>query len=236
MATVPDKWLRDRWYEFANDPANAKNSEVSFGQFTEFYGSLSAGQKERANAVLSEWVNSDEVGLREAALSVAIEFQVVELLPAVRKRLRFLDSQLESAKLTSSRELAAIIEGDRWLEARIVEELENPEIGAERQRLRNAFQAFWTAPDPPEGIRHTDLAGARDRLDDFGRLISQASCLLSGREFDRSKLKSDPELRATLERLQDDDDFEVRRIAGEYLHNLDLIDEVLEAARVIRHP
>lgn len=77
---------------------------------------------------------------------------------------------------------------------------------------------------------------AYDRLDDFRHLILQAANLLSGREFDRSKLKSDPEPRETLERLQNDHDDETRRIAGEYLQNLDLIDDVLAAAREIRHP
>lgn len=236
MTPESDKWLRDRWFEIANRPANAKNPEVSYGEFVEFYGTLSAADKLRANLVLAEWIDSGDHDLSVAAMMVARKYLVVSLLPPTRSRLAFLDAQLESAKLTTSRELAAIIESFRGLPALVVEELENPEIGLERQRLGDAFRAYWTAPKVPDSIRHTDLDDAYDRLDYFHRLISQASCLLSGQEFDRSKLESDTQLRESLVRMTSDDDDEIRQVAEKYLERLDLIDELLEAARVLRHP
>lgn len=115
-------------------------------------------------------------------------------------------------------------------------ELEDPGSRQQRERLHRAFRNYLTASEIGESPRQSKLGHAAERLAELDRLVKSATGLLSGEEFDRSKLVPDGELRASLQSLSENADEQVGRIAAQYLSRLDLIDEVLDAARVIRRP
>lgn len=223
--------LLRRWNEIWKDPAHAKEAEGAFYEFEQYYETLSDEEKERAVPVFADWIRGGEPGTSAAALHLAGKYQIVHLLPAVEELILSIDRKL----VLVNRE-RFVLEGDRSLPVRLREELRDPTVGQERQRLRRAYQSFYTAELIKPTKLDSELDEAYDRIDKLDVLVLQASCLLGGQEFDRTLLKTDPHARELLERLISAGDPIVRPIAEAYLRRLEVIDEVLDAGRSLQKP
>jgi hypothetical protein len=61
-----------------------KDSQGAVLALAETYGQIPAGQRSEVNAVLLEWVLSDEEGLRFDALAIVDDCGITEAIPALR--------------------------------------------------------------------------------------------------------------------------------------------------------
>lgn len=246
-----EQFLEREWSRLYHTPAPNGN-EAAFS-FAKLYLSLPSCDRDIAATVLGEWLCSWGPGKFDAAFSTMHESRSSAFVPALEHALTTLDDAEEEAvesmrRLYANSEDVDATEADLrdWAAseiaarrdeiARLIEELVDPAVGADRWRLRDAFvPSLWSSRRVPREPARADLLELHAKLYDYDRLLNKAMPLLGGQDVDRSQFGPKPELKAALTALTSSPDEEVRQFAVEHLAYYEILETAHIAARDVRH-